>query len=228
MDGKEIDFARISFPDIPLRTRDGHKLRGFFGNLFREHSPLLHNHFDDGRLRYAYPLVQYKVIDGVAHLIGLQQGAKLLANLFLKINKLNIDGKTYNVFSKNIVLRKIFLNNAKNYEYKYEFLTPWMALNQKNFEKFTNSGYQEKINLLKKILIGNILTFYKGIGYYIDFQIYTKIKLSRKITKFKNKKMIAFTGYFVSNAPLPDFIGLGKSVARGFGTIRKISEEKMF
>ena len=57
-----LHLTTIRFPEIALRTRDAHKLRGYFGNLFQEHSPLLHNHWEDGTSRYAYPLVQYKVV----------------------------------------------------------------------------------------------------------------------------------------------------------------------
>ena len=80
-----INQTLIRFPEIALATRDAHKLRGFFGDLFREHSPLLHNHFEDGSLRYAYPLVQYKVIDGVPMLVGFGEGSRLLIELFIKI-----------------------------------------------------------------------------------------------------------------------------------------------
>jgi len=34
--------------------------------------------------------------------------------------------------------------------------------------------------------------------------------------------MIAFQADFVSNAVLPSFVGIGKSVARGFGTLEAI------
>ena len=64
----KITQTIIQFPDIRLQTRDAHKLRGYFGNLFKEQSPLLHNHFQDGSTRYAYPLVQYKVINVVLYL----------------------------------------------------------------------------------------------------------------------------------------------------------------
>lgn len=33
-----------------------------------------------------------------------------------------------------------------------------------------------------------------------------------------------FKGTFVVNFELPDLIGLGKSVSRGFGTVRRIGE----
>ena len=80
-----IPLTLIRFPGIHLETRDAHKLRGYFGNLFKEHSPLLHNHFEDGQLRYKYPLVHYKVIQEVPMLVGLNEGAALLTELVLSL-----------------------------------------------------------------------------------------------------------------------------------------------
>jgi len=45
-------------------------------------------------------------------------------------------------------------------------------------------------------------------------------KFNEKMTQFKNQSMLAFTGTFASNTYLPQYIGLGKSVSRGFGTIQ--------
>ncbi|MDO8368453.1 MAG: hypothetical protein Q7T20_16750, partial [Saprospiraceae bacterium] len=100
-----LTLAQISFPEIRLATRDGHKLRGYFGSVFREYSPLLHNHFDDGGTRYALPLVQYKVLQGTPTLIGLQDGAKLLAELFFQIKNLKIDDRNYPVHERDIVFK---------------------------------------------------------------------------------------------------------------------------
>lgn len=66
----------ISFPSISLQTRDAHKLRGYFGNLFKENSPLMHNHFQDGSVKYAYPMVQYKVVNQMLMLVGHNEGAE--------------------------------------------------------------------------------------------------------------------------------------------------------
>jgi len=217
-----IEIVDISFPDIPLRTRDGHKLRGFFGNLFREHSPLLHNHFEDGSLRYAYPLVQYKVIKRIAHLTGLNEGAELLMELFLRIRELDIDGNKYPVLSKNIVKQNFKLYDTGKISH-YRFVNPWMALNQDNYKKYINLSREEQKQLLQRILTGNILSFYKSMGYRTNTGINVLINVKEKQTLFKNKKMLAFEGEFATNALLPDLIGLGKAVSRGFGTIKKLS-----
>jgi len=134
--GYQITQTIIRFPDLRFQARDGHTLRGFFGNLFKEHSPLLHNHFEDGSLRYAYPLVQYKVVDKVPMLTGLGEGGRLLIKLFLKIKKLKIDGVEYTLNAKNIENKIIELRELSTL-IEYRFKTLWMALNQKNFNQYS-------------------------------------------------------------------------------------------
>jgi hypothetical protein len=214
----ELKQVIIRFPDLRLKTRDAHKLRGWFGNLFKEYSPLLHNHFDDGSLRYSYPQVQYKVIGGIPFLVGIGEGAKLLIQLFLKIKELNIDGEVYPVFSKNIENRIVIIKDTEEL-YEYRFETLWMALNETNYRKYLNAGNEEKQKLLQSVLKGNILSFYKGIGFWAKQNIMLKLTSTEHVTNFKDNKMIAFKGNFVCNTVLPDYIGLGKAVSRGFGTI---------
>jgi len=119
-------------------------------------------------------------------------------------------------------MQQINTNPEMNGElHEYQFKTLWMALNQQNFNKYRELTDGEKPGFLDKQLRNNILSFYKGIGYWTKGQIMVKASLTPKQTLFKNKKMTAFTGGFISNAILPDYAGLGKSVSRGFGTIVK-------
>ena len=221
---KEIPVTRIQFPEIRLKTRDAHKLRGYFGNLFKEHSPLLHNHYEDGRLRYQYPQIQYKVIRNIPTLIGLGEGGHLLPQLFLKIKHLDIDGQHYEVTTKNIEHKNIETGYSLHLQ-EYEFSTLWMALNQQNYEKYQKLPDQEaRTAMLNSILTGHILGFLRSTQ--IELQdherIMVKVAIQQKSTLFKEQKMVAFTGTFIANVLLPDSIGLGKSVSRGFGTIKKI------
>ena len=96
-----------------------------------------------------------------------------------------------------------------------------MALNEHNYRKYIRAKPEEKEQLLTKTLTGNILSFYKGIGFWTKQTILVKPKLREKSTKFKDQKMIAFEGSFVTNALLPDYVGLGKSASRGFGSVLK-------
>ena len=109
--------------------------------------------------------------------------------------------------------------------YKYNFITPWLGLSQKNYKKY-RSNYldapvQKKMKFLKRLIIGNILSFAKGLDWWIEKEIVVEAKLKEISVKFKNEEMIGFRGSFYSNIYLPEMIGLGKSTSRGFGTISR-------
>ena len=229
----QIPLTTITFPEIALRVRDAHKLRGYFGGLFREHSPLLHNHFgesSDGtgpKYRYAYPLVQYKVLRQVPTLVGLGEGAGLLVELFLKMKELKINEAVYPVLSKHIEHQQATVGLSDDlHTYRYESL--WLGLNQKNHKLYQEADPARKNQILKNTAIANILTFVEAFGLNLDRnapeqRVLLKLDPSEPaITKFKNVELLGFRGSFTTNALLPDDIGLGKQAARGFGTIKRI------
>lgn len=214
----QITQTIIHFPDIRLKTRDAQKLRGYFGNLFKEHSPLLHNHYQDGTTRFAYPLVQYKVIKNVPMLVGLEEGADLLISLFLKIRELDIEGEYYPVSAKNIHQTRCELAvNQQLYDYSFETL--WMALNQDNFRKYVHLDEEQKKEFLNRQVQNNILSFYKGVSFRVDERIMSTARLEEKQTTFKDQQMLVFSGMFTTNAYLPEHVGIGKAVSRGFGAV---------
>lgn len=212
----KIEKTIIKFPEIKLLTRDAHKLRGFFGSYFKDKSTLLHNHFNDGTTRYKYPLVQYKVVDNIPLILGFNEGANLLAELFFNIKKIEIEGKSIEISEKHIENSVLELG-VSDFCFEYKFKTLWMGLNQNNFNIYLIE--EDKKRMLTKILNGNILSFYKGLDYYTDRLIETEAVFREKQTSFKGKEMLAFEGSFKTNAIIPDYAGLGKSVARGFGTV---------
>ncbi len=228
-----IPLTTITFPEITLRVRDAHKLRGYFGELFREHSPLLHNHFDEPgsespQYRYAYPLVQYKVLNKTPTLVGLGDGAQLLVDLFLRIKELDIEGQTIPVLSKHIEHRQTPIGIADDL-HSYRFETLWLGLNQKNYRAYQKAEPEEQAVILKNTAIANILTFVEAFGIRLNRDLPEQrvmLKLHTTdpvVTKFKNVDFVAFGGKFTTNVLLPDHIGLGKQAARGFGSIRRIN-----
>ncbi|RIH67163.1 DNA repair protein [Mariniphaga sediminis] len=217
----QITQTIIHFPDIQLQTRDAHKLRGYFGNLFKEHSPLLHNHYQNGKTRYAYPLVQYKVIDKTPLLVGFQEGADLLVSLFLKIKEMEIEGRQFPVRAKNIQQKQYNLT-VNQQLYNYRFKTLWMALNQDNHRKYQPLDETAKAQFLNRQLQNNILSFYKGLSFRISERIMAIARVDEKQTRFKDQTMLAFDGEFTTNAFLPEMAGIGKAVSRGFGTVHLI------
>lgn len=218
----KLTQAVIRFPDIRLQQREGHKLRGYFANLFKDRSDLFHNYsLEDGQNIYRYPLIQYKVIDKIPMLIGLNDGAVHLINIFLQTKELRIGENIYPVLAKNIEKTEVDTGVCEKLII-YGFKSPWFALNQTNFRKYSDYSPEQKKIQLEQILKQNILSFFKGIQYFEKERILVKLNIAQHQTKFKDIEMIAFKGSFTGNLILPDYIGFGKSVARGFGCIKRI------
>ena len=242
-----VPITTITFPEIALRTRDAHKLRGYFGELFREHSPLLHNHLESDRsdasdqsgngqpgdaegavavkFRYAYPLVQYKVLDRVPTLVGLGEGAGLLAQLFLQMRELDIDGTYFPVLSKHIRHEQTPVGIVDDL-IEYRFETLWMALNQANYRDYRHYTETEQHAQLKRVLTSQLLAVFREFSVWLQSheRIMVRLSVQERTTQFKNQTMVAFTGSFLANVVLPNGLGLGKAVSRGFGSLKRVSD----
>lgn len=215
----ELDYALVKFKNININTREGVKLRGYFANKYKEQE-LMHNHVED-KLIFSYPKVQYKIIQNNPIICGILEGAKLVSKAAIETNELTLNGQAYEAYEKEIIRKKAEFGLYDDY-IEYEFVTPWLALNQNNIERYKASKQIEREELLKKILIGNIISLSKGIGYTIEDTVYAWVDLKESIVKFKNIEMTAFKGKFRTNFIIPDYIGLGKSVSRGFGTVLRV------
>ena len=136
------------------------KLRGFIGDQFPDYS-LLHHHVEDGYL-YTYPKVQYKIIEGTPLMIGIDEGAKVLKEISGDIKRLELGKSIYIVSSKQINEQEAEII-PQRVMYDYRFLTPWFALNEKNYSTFTKiESFREKKLFLNNILVGNLLSMCKG------------------------------------------------------------------
>ena len=202
---------------------DSSKLRGYIGNKFPD-EVLLHHHIGKETL-YTYPRVQYKIIEGTPIIVGIMEGASVVKKIMDDIGELILEKKRYEVKSIQInQLKEDFGKSRKNIEYK--FLTPWVALNQENYEKYRNiRDWREKKELLNNILARNIFSICKSLGYTVIGKIHAHSLLYQNIVKYKAIPHTGFTGEFKINFILPDFMGIGKGVSQGFGTIRKIKVE---
>jgi len=199
---------------------DSAKFRGFFANKFNSYL-LLHNHLGKHKFLYKYPRIQYKTINRVKVILGLEEGINVLQNIYNQCDQIVLDGYSYQIFSKEIVLKEEdFGISSENI--KYKFLTHWFALNEDNYQRYKNYNYPERTDQLKSILIRNIMAIAKTFQYFVESKIIVKTDLKETSIKFKRKDMIGFYGTFQVNFNLPDYIGLGKSVSRGFGTIKKL------
>ena len=219
----EIGVLKLIFNSMEVARRDIPKIRGFIASRHPEYDEL-HNHNGD-KFIYRYPLIQYKDIEGKPGIIGINEGADILISLEDKINGVKIGDTNIEIYEKSITyVRSRF--EATDSLLKYSFCSPWMCLNEKNYKTYYISDENDRIKLLKKILVGNILSMSKRFNYTVDKQLNAYINVSPCKVNFKNNEMIGFKGEFLVNFRIPEYMGLGKSVSRGLGTVRSLTHNE--
>jgi hypothetical protein len=221
----EIRFIELwlgTSEKLPQNISD--KLRGYIGNKFMDDS-LFHNHRENGAHIYRYPIIQYKIINGNPLIIGIGEGIQSVWKVFDEISGLNLDRIELEVFDKKSLLKQVQFGMFDKHQ-TYYFLTPWLALNEKNYDQYQRRGsWIKRKELLEKVLIGNIISMSKSLGYTVPGPIECNIGNLKEVqTSLKGTPMLGFLGTFSVNFEIPDYWGIGKSVSRGFGTVRRVME----
>jgi len=220
-----ISMSKLSIDlDNRLSLSDTEKIRGYLGNVFWN-NPYAHQHKADGSFIYKYPSVQYKVIDGSCLLMGFNEGLEIVKKTFHDLTLINIDGRWEEILSKELESYTTSFG-ISTMHLPYSFLIPWLALNEKNYDKYQRLGsWTKRKELLQKVLIGNIISMSKSLGYTVPEPIEANIGNLREVqTSLKGTPMLGFLGTFSVNFEIPDYWGIGKSVSRGFGTVKRVVE----
>ncbi|MFH0702383.1 MAG: CRISPR-associated endonuclease Cas6 [bacterium] len=208
--------------DKKSKYQDAQKLRGFFANTF-SNIDLFHNHTEKGDFIYRYPRIQYRFFNNRPMVIGFNEGVEIIKRHYDKFETIKIGSYEYPIMEKQLILEERELKTIDDYM-QYKFITPWYALNQENYREYQIlKTLKERDKLLEKILITNILRMCKELDYHVDknIELQTFLNPVSFETVIKDVKIIAFTGFFKVNMQIPDCIGLGKSISKGFGTIIK-------
>lgn len=217
--------AVLFLNDVKLIPSQIHKFRGFLGNLFKDYD-LIHNHdVVTGKPKYRYPLIQFKLINNTPAVVALTDKAvDVFSEIFLKMDQIAIDGTIIPVFEKDLKIEEVEFSYTSKM-FTYEFIAPWIGLNQSNYQKYVGvKTHMEKTEILKRALIGNILSMSKYLDYWLeqDQKVNANLQVKEKSVNLKAKPMIGFTGIFKTNFIIPDYLGIGKSVSRGFGVVRRV------
>ncbi len=189
---------------------------------------LFHNHLDEKKYIYRYPQIQYKIINKKPSLMCIEKGIDEVQFFFNKPNwNLQLYDKTYEVKVQKLQVN-LFTMQVWEHTFCYN-LYRWNPFNQNNYRKFKNTdNLDSRKQMLEKILIGNIISFAKGIEWTVDKQI--KVEISQlsevKWLRYKKTKLACFDVQFKTNVFLPNYIGLGKHVSLGFGIVKQIKEKK--
>ena len=214
-----IRFANeISQQEIPL-------FRGAVIHSLENKSILFHNH-EGEKFRYAYPLIQYKRINGKAAIVCIGKGVESIHDLFSSENfQYQIGEKTMVMLIESIHTHQEPIGYSDEIiRYK---LHNWLPLNSNNYQLYINANsLVDKITILERVLTGNILSFLKGIDIYLEEQLKINITdiTSQHLATYKRIKLMTFDIDFETNITLPSHIGIGKNASVGYGTLTKITK----
>lgn len=179
----KLKTLELTFEGAEEFRGDTNQIRKFFEFKFNEYFQL-HDHNTDGFV-YRYPFVQYKVFDRIPFIVGVNEGAEILKSIFDKFAMFTPLFKDFEITEISLRLKKQDFGLTKSI-YFYEFLTPWLAFNEKNKEKFSETDNpEEQKEILRKTLIGNLLSMSKAFGYIVPDAIKCDVDVELRHSKYK-------------------------------------------
>jgi len=217
---KKIKILTVTF-DTEIKDFELPAFRGAIIDKVGRNNILFHNHLDDDKFLYKYPLIQYKTIGRKPAIQCIDVGVDEIHKFFEKSNwDLKISGRVLDMKIDRLDLNQFTMQVwDKTFDYT---ISNWIALNKQNYQAYiTFESLVEKISLLEKILTANILAFAKGIEWTVDKPIVVKIINMNETrgVKIKGQSILGFNVTFCTNVFIPKFIGLGKSVSLGYGVV---------
>ena len=219
-----VQYLVVRFTDVVMHPSEIPKLRGYFINKFPD-THLFHNHLPDSGFVYKNPCIQYRIINSHPALIGINEGIDVMKRVFFEVDTLKIGANTIYIHEREISIVESDFGQSEEF-HNYSFQSPWMALNQENYQEYLSLNPVDQNRKLKTILKGNLKTLSKGFNYWIPE--FDKIDIDgwfRPLeVNFHNQKMQCFKGEFTTNFIIPEYLGLGKQSARGFGVVQKAKE----
>jgi len=213
------------FYDTEISSREIPFFRGaVLKSLGDKADVLYHNHTGAHTFRYSYPLIQYKSLNGRAAITCVEEGVDLvgqiLSNLYgpLKLGYRNVECKVFDVKAEKTPIE--ISETDSDYQ-----LSHWLPLNARNYTLYQEAdSLVERIQVLERVLTGNILSFLKGVGIYLEEPLKVSIAdiSGTQVVTYKQVKLMSLDIKFRANISLPSYIGIGKNSSVGNGVITRI------
>ena len=217
-----ITDAEIRQNEIPL-------FRGAVIHSLGEHPNVyFHNHLDDDKFRYAYPLIQYKRLDGRAAIVCVEEGVDIIGQFLTEVDgMLTIGDRQITCNTGRIQPARILV---QTWEEMFNYhISRWLPLNSQNYQRYKGiEGVVEKVSFLENILKANLLSVLKGLDIHLEKELTLKITEISDSYLIHNKgvKMMAFNADFKCNLSIPNNIGIGKNASIGCGIVHQLRKDK--
>jgi len=212
--------------DKPVK-KTPYQVKGVLMRLFPEEeiTPML-----DGRYRdkFLYPRVQVKILNEQIYLVGLSEGVDPIKSIVSKFDSLDFGNITFQLHDIDVEEDSSRFKPVDKL-IRYRFITPWVALNQTTGSKYRFLNNKEKLAFLNRLMGQNIVFLAREMGIELEEKIYTKTSLDSLFPKpVDENNWGAFMGEFRTNFILPNYLGIGNGITRGYGTVFSLFNPDMF
>lgn len=229
MSSKYPDINTIAvrvFTDKPVR-KTPYQVKGVLMNQFPDEEivPMLDGSYRD---KYLYPRVQVKILNEQIYIIGIGEGVDSVKAIAKKMEFMDFGNITFQVLNNEIEEHSDrFQPVAKLI--RYRFVTPWVALNQTTGSRYRFLNNVDRVNFLNRLLGQNIVFMAREMGMELKENIFTKVTLSSLFPKpVDENNWGSFDGEFRANFVLPNYLGIGNGITRGYGTIFGLFNPEVF
>jgi len=212
--------------DKPVK-KTPYQVKGVFMRQYPEEEliPLL-----DGRYRdqYLYPRVQVKILNEQIYIIGINEGVAPILDMADKFDFLDFGNITFQVLDVEMDQHEDLFRPISRM-IRYRFITPWVALNQTTGIRYRYLNSIEKMNYLSRLLSQNIVFLAREMGLELEEKVFTRLSLTSLFPKTVDETYWgAFNGEFRTNFILPNYLGVGNGITRGYGAIYGLYNPAMF
>ena len=218
--------ARLN-TDKPVR-KTPYQVKGVIMDTFPDEEivPMLNGQYRD---RFLYPRVQVKILNEQIYLVGVKEGVDPILSVVEKMEALDFGNITFEVSDSEKELHDDHFQPIERL-IRYRFITPWVALNQTTGGRYRFlPNAAERVHYLNRLLGQNIVFLAREMDIKLEENLFTKVALNSLFPKPVDESgWGAFTGEFRTNFLLPNYMGIGNGITRGYGALFGLFNPDMF
>jgi len=184
----------------------------------------------DGRFRnkFLYPRIQVKILNDQIYIVGIKEGADPVVNITKELELLNFGNITFNIVDIDIE-ESVDQFAHVDQLLRYQFVSPWVALSKNTQNRYKFLKNNDRIAFLNRLLGQNIVFLAREMEITLKEKVFTKLRLNSLFPKpAYEKDWASFSGEFQTNFILPNYIGLGNGITRGYGAIHGLYNPEDF
>ncbi len=214
------------FTDKPVR-KTPYQVKGVMMNQFPDEEivPMLDGSY---RQKFLYPRVQVKILNEQIYIVGINEGVDSIKAIAQKMDFLDFGNITFQVLD-NEIEEHVNRFQPVSKLIRYRFVTPWVALNQTTGNRYRYLNNADRVNFLNRLLGQNIVFMAREMGMELEENIFTKVTLSSLFPRqVDENNWGAFDGEFRANFVLPNYLGIGNGITRGYGALFGLFNPELF